>query len=198
MIVLQLGPLKRISKADLKTLIVTSIAFILAVCLPDCALSQSSYNYFEPGFQVTRLFGDNASFIEVEAGKQLSGGFSYGVAAHFLVNSINRTSATFEESVSSLWYAGPRLQYSSQFTNNLSWFGGGTIGLGATNYTEAEFGTSIEGGFLVGFRPEMGVRYQLSDVVRLNLGLNAFFTRIHSRSNLTGAPALRIGVRLGR
>jgi hypothetical protein len=182
----------------LKTLAFSFIVFVLTVCLPDYALSQSSYNYFEPGYQATLVFGENASFIEIEAGKQLAGGFSYGLAAHFLVNSVNRTSATFEESVSSLWYTGPRLQYSSRFTGQLSWFGGGTIGLGSTNYTEAEFGTSIEGGFLVGFRPEMGIRYKISDVVRLNLGLNAFIGRIQSRSNITGAPAVRVGIRLGR
>ncbi|PWN06316.1 hypothetical protein DDZ15_10875 [Rhodohalobacter mucosus] len=167
--------------------------------MPDYALSQSSsYNYFEPEYQLTRMFGGNASFIGVEAGRQLAGGFSYGAAAHFLVNSVNRSSANFEESVSSLWYAGPRLQYSSQFSNQLSWFGGGTVGLGSTNYTEAEFGTAITGGFLIGFRPEMGIRYKFSDVLQLNVGLNAFFARIQSRSNISGAPAVRVGIRLGR
>lgn len=158
----------------------------------------TSYNYFEPGYQVTQILGSAASFIEVEAGRQLPEGLSYGIVVHFLISNINKTSGNLSQSINSLWYAGPRFQYSKYMKPKLSLYGGSVVGLGFTDYVEAEFGTSIEGGFLIGIRPELGIRYEVSDLIRLNIGTNFFYGYIASRDNIFGAPSLRIGFRLGR
>jgi len=100
--------------------------------------------------------------------------------------------------MSSLWYVGPRFQYSSELNENLSYYGGSTFGVGTTDYQETEFDLSTSGGFLIGVRPEVGIRYQVADILRINLGANVFYGHIKSRSNITGALALRVGFRLGR
>lgn len=183
----------------MKTLIALLISAVLAFCQPLVAQSQnSSSNYIEPGYQLTPLLGNAGNFIELEAGNQLPGGFSYGAVVHFLVSNINRTSGNLNESMSSLWYVGPRLQYSSELNENLSFYGGSTFGIGTTDYEETEFDLSTSGGFLIGVRPEVGIRYQVADILRVNLGANVFYGHINSRSNITGAPALRVGFRLGR
>ena len=92
---------------------------------------------------------------------------------------------------------GPRLQYSSELSESLSFYGGCTFGIGSTNYQETKFDLSTSGGLLTGVRPEVGIRYQLADMLRINLGANVFYGHINSRSNITGAPSVRIGFRLG-
>lgn len=171
----------------------------IAIWQPINAQSQNNAsNYIEPGYQLTPLLGNAGNFIELEAGKQLTGGFSFGAVVHFLVSDINRTSGNLNESMSSLWYVGPRFQYSSELNENLSYYGGSTFGVGTTDYQETEFDLSTSGGFLIGVRPEVGIRYQVADILRINLGANVFYGHIKSRSNITGAPALRVGFRLGR
>lgn len=183
----------------MKTISTLLIAAVFVIWQPLHAHSQNtSSNYIEPGYQLTPLLGSAGSFIEIEAGRQLSGGFSFGGVVHFLVSDINRSAGNLNESMSSLWYAGPRFQYSSELNESLSYYGGSTIGIGSTNYQETEFDLSTSGGFLIGIRPEIGIRYQLSDILRINLGANLFYGHINSRSNITGVPALRVGFRLGR
>ncbi len=182
----------------MKNLPILLISVFLIIWQPFVAQSQtSSSTYFEPGYQLTPLPGGAGSFIEIEAGKQLSGGFSFGAVVHFLVSDINRTSGNLNESMNSLWYAGPRLQYSSELNTSFSFYGGTTFGLGTTDYQETEFDLSTKGGFLVGVRPEAGIRYQAADILKINLGANIFYGHIN-RSNITGAPALRVGFRLGK
>lgn len=183
----------------MKTTPVFLFAAIIAIWQPLHAQNRdNSLNYIEPGYQLTPLLGSAGSFIELEAGRQLSGGFSFGGVIHFLVSDINRTAGTLNESISSLWYVGPRLQYSSELNESLSFFGGGTFGVGSTNYQEQEPGLIIVGGLLIGVRPEIGIRYQVSDLLGINVGANVFYGNIISRSNITAAPALRVGFRLGR
>lgn len=183
----------------MKTLSALLFIAFFTIWQPFIAHSQNtSYNYFEPGYQITPLLGGAGSFIEIEAGRQLSGGFSFGGVIHFLVSDISKTSGNQNESMSSLWYAGPRLQYSSELNESVHLYGGSTIGVGSTNYQETEFDLSSSGGLLIGVRPEAGIRYQISDMLRINLGVNVFYGNIISRSNITSAPALRIGFRLGR
>jgi hypothetical protein len=183
----------------MKTLSSLLLFAFFSIWQPFIAQSQnSSYNYFEPGYQLTPLFGNAGSFIEIEVGRQLSGGFSFGGVAHFLVSDISKTSGNLNENMSSLWYAGPRLQYSSELNGSVKLYGGSTFGIGSTNYQETEFDLSVSGGFLIGVRPEVGIRYQLSDILRVNMGVNMFYGNINSSSKITGAPALRIGFRLGR
>lgn len=174
-------------------------AALIAFGQPINTQSQNtSFNYIEPGYQLTPLLGSTGSFIELEAGRQHSGGFSFGGVIHFLVSDIKRTTGTLNESISSLWYAGPRLQYSSELNESLSFYGGSTFGVGSTNYQEQESDLIIIGGFLIGVRPEIGIRYKVSDLLGINVGANVFYGSIISRSNITGAPALRVGLRLGR
>lgn len=183
----------------MKTLSAFLLLSFFSIWQPFIAQSQNtSYNYFEPGYQLTPLLDSTGSFIEIEAGRQLSGGFSFGGVAHFLVSDISKTSGNLNESMSSLWYAGPRLQYSSELNESIFLYGGSTFGVGSTNYQETEFDLSVSGGFLIGVRPEVGIRYQLSDILKVNMGVNVFYGNINSRSNITGAPALRVGFRLGR
>jgi hypothetical protein len=183
----------------MRTLLTLLFAFGIAILQPLNAQSQNeASNYIEPGYQLTPLFGSAGNFIELEAGRQLSGGFSFGGVVHFLVSDISRTTSNRIEGMSSLWYVGPRIQYSSEFNGKLSLYGGSTFGVGSTDYQESAFDQSTTGGFLIGVRPEVGVRYQLSDILRINLGANVFYGNIISRSSITGAPALRVGFRLGR
>jgi hypothetical protein len=183
----------------MKTLLALLFAAIFSIWQPLNAQSQNtSSNYIEPGYQLTPILGSAGNFIEIEAGKQLSGGFSFGAVVHFLVSDINRSSGNLNESMSSLWYVGPRLQYSSELNESLSFYGGSTFGVGTTDYEETEFDLSTSGGFLIGVRPEVGIRYQVADILRINLGANVFYGHINSRSNISGAPALRVGFRLGR
>lgn len=183
----------------MKTLLALLFAVLFAIWQPLNAQSQNtSSNYVEPGYQLTPLLGSAGNFIELEAGRQLSGGLSFGGVVHFLVSDINRTTGNRNESMSSLWYVGPRLQYSSELNESLSFYGGSTFGVGSTNYQETEVDLLTSGGFLIGIRPEVGIRHQLSDILRINLGANVFYGNIISRSNMTGAPALRVGFRLGR
>lgn len=183
----------------MKTILTILFAGVIAIWQPLYGQSQiTSSNYIEPGYQLTPILGSAGNFIELEAGRQLSGGFSFGGVVHFLVSDINRTTGNLNESMSSLWYVGPRLQYSSKINESFSYYGGSTFGVGSTNYQETEFDLSTSGGFLIGVRPEVGIRYQVSDILRINLGANLFYGNIISRSNITGAPALRVGFRLGR
>ncbi|MEX0721265.1 MAG: hypothetical protein WD059_11395 [Balneolaceae bacterium] len=147
----------------------------------------------------TALLGNPASFIEFEAGRQLSSGFSFGAIVHFMVSDINRSSQNQTESMSSLWYAGTRLQYGAEIRSGISLYGGSTFGIGITNHRKDEFDLSTEGGFVIGIRPEIGTRITLTDVIRINVGINVFYGQIVTRSeSLLGIPALRIGFRLGR
>lgn len=183
----------------IKTSFALLFAALIVIWQPLHAQNRNdSSNYIEPGYQLTPLLGSAGSFIELEAGRQLTGGFSFGGVIHFLVSEINRTSGNAGESVSSLWYAGPRLQYSSDFNESLSLYGGSTFGMGVTNYRETETGLSVSGGVLVAVRPEIGIRFKLSDLIAINAGVNLFYGNIISRSSITGAPALRFGLRLGR
>jgi hypothetical protein len=175
---------------------------IAALCVlydaPICHAQGNSYNFIEPGYQLTNILGSMGSFIEIEAGRQASGGFSYGATIHFLISDIQRTSGSLNESMSSLWYLGPRIQYSSSLNENLSVYGGSTIGIGTTNYEEAQPGLVVSGGFLIGIRPEGGIRLQISERIRVNAGVNMLYGIIGSRSNIVAAPAARIGLRLGK
>lgn len=179
-----------------------TLSILLLFLLADYLVAQgqtSLSNYFEPGYQVTALLNSPASFIEFEAGRQLPSGFSFGAIVHFMVSDISRSSQNQTESMSSLWYAGTRLQYSSEIRSGISLYGGSTFGLGTTNHRKDEFDLSTEGGFVIGVRPEIGTRFTLTNVLRMNVGVNLFYGHIVSRSeSLLGIPALRIGFRLGR
>ncbi len=184
----------------LKTLSIAILAVSMSVLChaPSVNAQNSSYNYIEPGYQITNILGSLGSFVEIEAGRETSGGFSYGATVHFLISDIQRTSGTMTESMSSLWYIGPRIQYSSSVNENLSVYGGSTFGIGTTNYEEAQPGLVVSGGFLIGIRPEAGIRLQVSDRIRVNAGVNMLYGIISSRSNIAAAPAARIGLRLGK
>lgn len=175
---------------------------IAALCVlyhaPICHAQGGSYNFIEPGYQITNILGSTGSFVEIEAGRQTSGGFSYGATVHFLISDIQRTTGSLTERISTLWYIGPRIQYSSSLNENLSVYGGSTVGIGTTNYEEAQPGLVVSGGFLIGIRPEGGIRLQVSERIRVNAGVNMLYGIIGSRSNIAAAPAARIGFRLGR
>ena len=179
-----------------------ALSFLLLIFIADYAKAQgqqSFSNYIEPGYQITPLLSSSASFIEIEAGRQLPGGFSYGAIFHFLVSDVSETSQNQFQSVSSLWYAGTRIQYSSEINPRLSFYGGSTFGAGITNYRKDVFDLSTQGAALIGFRPEFGARFTLTDLVRINAGINLFYGYLfQSPDNLTGFPSLRIGLRLGR
>jgi len=56
----------------------------IAIWQPINAQSQNNAsNYIEPGYQLTPLLGNAGNFIELEAGKQLTRGFSFGAVVHF-------------------------------------------------------------------------------------------------------------------
>lgn len=179
-----------------------ALSILLLILLADNSKAQgqqSSSNYIEPGYQITPLLNSAASFIEIEAGRQLPGGFSYGAIVHFLVSDVSQTSQSQFESVSSLWYVGTRMQYSSEINHGLSFYGGSTFGAGITNYRKDVFDLSTQGAALLGLRPEVGVRFTLTDLVRINAGVNLFYGYLlQSPKNFTGFPSLRVGVRLGK
>jgi len=178
-----------------------TLLFVLGLLIsqPLEAQSQSkASNYIEPGYQLTPILGSAGNFIELEAGRQLTGGLSFGGVVHFLISDISQTTGNQIEGMSSLWYVGPRLQYSSELNEKISMYGGSTFGFGSTDYQETAFDQSTSGGLLIGIRPEVGIRYKLSELLRINLGANVFYGNIISRSSITGAPAIRVGLRLGR
>ena len=117
----------------MKAILTILLAAVIIIWQPLNAQCQdTSLSYLEPGYQLTPILGSAGNFIELEAGRQLSRGFLFGGVVHFLVSDINKTTVNLSESMSSLWYVGPRLQYSSKLNESLSYYGGSTFGVGST------------------------------------------------------------------
>ncbi|MCC5941034.1 MAG: hypothetical protein JJU37_05780 [Balneolaceae bacterium] len=179
--------------------IVAGLLFIICSVFLPCSIygQKGSANFLEPGYQLTPLLGGAGSFLELEAGKQFPGGVSLGGVIHFLISDIERSSGNRSEQISSLWYAGPRIQYVHRLNRDIALFGGSTFGIGTSNYQTTEFDHSSSGGFLIAVRTEAGVRFTLPKKLQINVGANLFYTRLNTGQTVTGIPALRIGLRLG-
>ena len=163
---------------------------------------KSSWNYFEPGFQISSLLDDRASFIEFEAGRQFSSGFSIGGAIHYMASDIEKRSLTQTETITSLLYGGINVQYTSEIRNRISLYGRAIIGAGFSNYhvrvpdyPEPFYNTtSPRPQAMIVLKPEFGTQYRISDVIQFNLGMNVLYGHIFEQNyNLTALPSIRVG-----
>jgi len=168
---------------------------------------KSSWNYFEPGFQISSLLYNRVSFIEFEAGRQFSSGFSIGGVFHYMASDVEKRTLPKTETITSLWYGGVNIQYTSKIRNNISVYGRSISGVGFSNYhvrvpdyPEPFYNTtSPMPQAMIVLKPEFGTQYRISDVVQFNLGMNVLYGHIFEQNhNLTALPSIRAGLRIGK
>lgn len=190
-----------------KKLLICLLLFFLLGKMVYAQEHKSSWNYFEPGFQITSLLDGRAYFYEFEAGRQFTGGFSIGGAFHIMASDVEKRSLTQTETITSLWYGGINVQYTSEIRNRLSLYGRAITGVGFSNYhvrvpdyPEPFYNTTApRHQFMMVLKPELGTQYRISDVVQINLGVNVLYGHIFEQNHyFTALPSIRTGLRLGK
>lgn len=172
----------------MKKLFISSIIFFLCNSV---ALSQhnkpSDYNFIETSYRAGSLLKSYASFLGVSLGKEFLNQYSISLVYQALISDF---SARKLEKIN-FWYLGPRFTYTFYSNNSLAIYSGGIISVGNYSHSELNSNSVISG---VGIEPELGLRYKVTNHLKLNLK-TSIFGGIGGNFEMNSIPSIRLGVR---